>query len=108
MKFQPLKIKETDSIWPSVFVGFSIGFLLGFLLWRSGIVPKIISALLLFAAAGYMVDSFAHIVLSDYAGYADLFALVVFLPAFVGELSLCLWLIVKARSLGTRLSALSR
>lgn len=30
-----------------------------------------------------------------YASYTDFFALVVFLPAIVGELSMALWLLVK-------------
>ncbi|MCB0042962.1 MAG: DUF4386 family protein, partial [Caldilinea sp.] len=42
------------------------------------------------------VDCFAGFLLPDvYAAYADLFALVVFLPAIVGELALCLWLLIK-------------
>lgn len=68
----------------------------GYLVVKSRYVPRILGFLLIFAGAGYLVDCFAGFLLPDtYAAYADLFALVVFLPAIVGELALCLWLLIK-------------
>ncbi|MCB9116225.1 MAG: DUF4386 domain-containing protein [Caldilineaceae bacterium] len=68
----------------------------GYLVAKSRYVPRILGFLLIFAGAGYLVDCFAGFLLPDvYAAYADLFALVVFLPAIVGELALCLWLLIK-------------
>jgi hypothetical protein len=82
-------------------------FFLGLLVWRSGFVPKVLGALVLLAGAGYLVDGFANVLLTNYAAYADVFAMVVFLPAIVGELAFALWLLVRgvgpraARALGT-------
>ena len=70
-------------------------FFLGLLVWRSGFVPKVLGALLLFAGAGYLIDGFANVLLTDYAAYADVFAMVVFLPAIVGELAFALWLLIR-------------
>ncbi len=68
----------------------------GYLVIKSRYVPRILGFLLIFAGAGYLVDCFAGFLLPDtYAAYADVFALVVFLPAIVGELALCLWLLIK-------------
>ena len=70
-------------------------FFLGLLAWRSGFVPKVLGALLLIAGAGYLVDGFANVLLTNYAAYADVFAMVVFVPALVGELAFALWLLIR-------------
>lgn len=67
----------------------------GYLVMRSGYLPRFLGALLVFAGAGYLTDSFASFLLPSYASYAGIFALVVFLPAIVAELSMALWLLVK-------------
>lgn len=90
-----------------LFFAFSLLFL-GLLVWRSGFVPKALGALVLLAGAGYLVDGFANVLLTNYADYADVFAMVVFLPAIVGELAFALSLLVRGvgpragRVLGTR------
>lgn len=84
-------------------IGYSLGLVffglnclvLGYLIVKSGYVPKLLGFLLLFAGAGYLADSFASFLLPNYADFADIFAMIVFLPAIVGELSLALWLLVK-------------
>lgn len=84
-------------------IGYSLGLvffglnclIFGYLVFRSGYLPRILAALLIFAGAGYLADSLASFFLPTYANYADIFGVVVFLPAIVGELSLCLWLLVK-------------
>jgi len=68
---------------------------LGYLILKSSFIPKILGALLIVAAAGYLIDSFAHFLLSNYAHYEAFFLLVVAVPAFLAEVSLCLWLILK-------------
>ena len=68
---------------------------LGYLVFKSGYIPKILGVLLIVASAGYLIDSFAGFLLSNYAAYETIFVLVVFLPAFIGELSMCLWLLIK-------------
>ncbi len=77
-----------------VFFGLSI-LVAGYLIFKSGYFPRILGLLLMAAAAGYLIDSFAHVLLFDYDDYEDVFGLVVFAPAFIAELSLCLWLLVK-------------
>jgi len=77
-----------------VFFGIQCG-VLGYLIYKSDYIPRILGILLIMASAGYLTDSFAKFLLSEYRNYETLFALVVFLPAFIAELSLCLWLIIK-------------
>ncbi|MGE0058733.1 MAG: DUF4386 domain-containing protein [Dehalococcoidia bacterium] len=77
-----------------VFFAFSL-LAVGYLVLKSGAVPAIIGGLLAFAGAGYLLDSFAQILLTNYADYEDVLGVVVFLPAIIGELSFALWLLVK-------------
>jgi hypothetical protein len=77
-----------------VFFGFSL-FILGYLVFKSGYFPKILGVLLIFASLGYLIDSFAKFLLRSYNDYEAIFALVVFAPAFIGELSMSLWLLLK-------------
>jgi hypothetical protein len=68
---------------------------LGYLIFKSGYVPKTLGVLLMVAALGYLVDSFANFLLPNYAEYEATFLLIVGVPAIVAELSLCLWLLLK-------------
>ncbi|MCL4302557.1 MAG: DUF4386 family protein [Anaerolineae bacterium] len=77
-----------------VLFGLSL-FVLGYLVFKSGYLPRILGVLLIVAASGYLIDSFASFLLPTYDNYEAVFALVVFLPAFIGELSMCLWLLLK-------------
>lgn len=65
---------------------------LGYLIFRSGYLPRAIGALMAIAGACYLINSFAHFL--DPAFAATLFP-ALFVPIFVAELSLTLWLIVK-------------
>jgi len=84
-------------------IGYSIGlvffglclFVLGYLVFKSGYLPGILGILLILASLGYLIDSFALVLLPNYLDYETLFALVVFVPAFIAELALCLWLLLK-------------
>ena len=69
--------------------------LLGYLVYKSGFFPKILGALLMLASIGYLVDSFAHVLLHDYADYAPVLMIVVFVPAFVAEMSFTIYLLTK-------------
>jgi Domain of unknown function (DUF4386) len=70
-----------------VFFGFSI-LVLGYLISKSGYLPRLLGLLLALASLGYLTDSLASFALPN---YTDMFTLV----AFVAELALCLWLLVK-------------
>jgi hypothetical protein len=68
---------------------------LGYLVLRSRYVPGILGVLLLAASAGYLIDSAGRTLLQSYDEVAGVFGMIVLVPAFVGELSFCLWLLIK-------------
>lgn len=69
--------------------------LLGYLAIRSRGVPRILGGLLMLAGAGYLADSFAQTLMVNYADVAEIFSMVVFIPAVIGELSFCIWLLTR-------------
>jgi hypothetical protein len=77
-----------------VFFGFHV-FALGYLVFKSGYIPRILGVLLIFVSLGYLVNSFAYFLLPNYSNYEAIFYIVTFLPAFIAELSLSLWLLLK-------------
>ena len=64
----------------------------GYLIFRSGFLPKAIGVLMQIAGLCYLVNSFALILAPAVANQLNP---AILLPAFVGEASLCLWLLVK-------------
>jgi len=74
-----------------IFFGFTC-LIVGYLMFRSGYFPKIVGILQIVAGLSYLINSFAQILSPAFA--AALFP-VILVPAFVGELSTCLWLLVK-------------
>jgi hypothetical protein len=95
-------------------VGFAVALLffgaccvvLGYLIFKSRFFPKLLGVLLAVAGLCYLVNSLA-VILSP-AASSILFPAIL-LPAFVGELSLALWLTVKGVNVSKwqELSALS-
>lgn len=77
-----------------VFFAVHVG-ILGYVGLKYGYFPRVLSMLLVFASAGYLVDSLANVLLSNYADYETVLGVVVFGPAVIGELSLALWLLLK-------------
>jgi hypothetical protein len=80
--------------------GFGIGLIFfgvsclvtGYLMFRSGYFPKALGVLQAIAGACYLINSFAQL-LSP--ALADKLFPVILVPAFIGELSTCVWLLVK-------------
>lgn len=69
--------------------------ILGYLIFKSGYIPKILGLLLVLAAVGYLIDSFAHFLLQSYSDYETVFLAIVGVPAIIAEVSLCVWLLWK-------------
>ena len=69
--------------------------ILGYLVFKSGYMPQILGILLCIAGIGYLTDSFSNLLLPGYNNVQDLLLLIVFIPAFVGELSFSLWLLIR-------------
>lgn len=65
---------------------------IGYLIFRSGFLPKALGVLMQIAGLSYLTNSFALILAPTFAN--RIFPVVVVL-AFVGEASLCLWLLIK-------------
>jgi hypothetical protein len=66
--------------------------ILGYLIFRSGYFPKVLGVLMQVAGLCYLANSFA-LVLAP--AFADLIFPAILIPAFIGEASLCLWLLLK-------------
>jgi hypothetical protein len=73
-----------------IFFGFAC-LVYGYLLFRSGYFPRTLGVLMAIAGLSYLTNSFTLILAPAYAG--TIFFILVL--ALIGELSLCLWLIVK-------------
>jgi hypothetical protein len=78
-----------------VFFGFAC-LVRGILIFRSGYLPKALGVLLFLAGLGYLINSFALLLAP---ALADAMFPAVLVPAFVAELSLALWLVVKGINL---------
>ena len=74
-----------------IFFGFAC-LVRGYLMFKSGYFPKALGLLMFIAGVSYLINSFA-LLLSP--SIAEALFPAVLIPAFVGELSLSLWLIVK-------------
>ena len=80
--------------------GFGIGLIFfgmsclvaGYLMFQSGYFPKILGVLQVMAGVSYLINSSAQLLVPALAN--KMFPAIV-LPAFIGELGTCLWLIVK-------------
>jgi Domain of unknown function (DUF4386) len=77
-----------------VFFGVHLYFI-SYLVFKSDFVPKSLGVLLLLAAFGYLIDSFANFLLPDYADYKTIFMIIVAVPGIIGELYLTLWLLFR-------------
>jgi hypothetical protein len=81
-----------------VFFGVHLYFT-SYLILKSAFIPKYIGVLLLLAALGYVIDSFANFLLPNYTDYKTIFMIIVAVPGIVGELSFTFWLLLKGAKL---------
>ncbi len=68
---------------------------LGILMIKADYFPSILGYFMFIASAGYMIDSFAQVLMINYHQYADILGGIVFTPAFITELALSLYLIIR-------------
>lgn len=78
-----------------IFFGFAC-LVRGYLIAKSGCLPKTLGVLIVVAGLSYLINSFALLLAPALA--ALLFPAIL-VPAFIAELSLCLWLIFKGVNL---------
>ena len=67
-------------------------FPLGYMIYKSGIIPKILGIFLMIGSLGYLVDFFGRVLSSSYGELA--LASYITLPASIGEIGTCLWLLL--------------
>jgi len=80
--------------------GFSVGLIffgfaclvMGHLIRRSGYLPAVLGILMQIAGLCYLINSFALLLAPKFAN--TIFPAIL-VPSFIGELSLCLWLLIK-------------
>jgi len=78
---------------PGIFWGLWL-FPFGYLIYKSGYFPKILGVLVMMGCIGYLLDSFTHILLSNYAHYEAILDPVILLLTF-GELPFMVWVLFK-------------
>lgn len=77
-------------IWGLIF-GFHL-LLLGYLVYRSGFWPRILGILLIIGAAGYLLQSYGHLLAPQ---FDDILSTVVIVLSIPGELAFTVWLLWK-------------
>ena len=81
-------------------VGYSIGLvffgfyclLVGYVIFKSKMVPKLLGILYIISGTGYLINSFTMLLSK---GFTNPIFSYVAIPIFIGELSFCLWLLIK-------------
>lgn len=88
-----LSLNQHESVYGIglIFFGFTC-LIVGYLMFKSGYFPRFIGVMQIIAGVAYLVNSFTQILSPGAA--AALFPFIL-LPAFIGELSTCLWLLIK-------------
>ncbi|MCP3936480.1 MAG: DUF4386 domain-containing protein [Actinomycetia bacterium] len=88
-----------DSLWLIGLAVFGLHLvLLGVLVAGSDEAPDPMGWILVVAGIAYMADTVAHVALTDYSSYENLFLALVAIPALIGEGWMGLWLIGRFRA----------
>ena len=75
--------------------------LIGYLAYRSGYVPRLLGVLIAISGLGYAADSLGAVL--SQGSWTDITTF-----TFIGEFLLALWLLIRARSIAVRTSALDQ
>ncbi len=65
----------------------------GYLVYKSGFLPKIFGILLMMGCFGYLITFFAGFLYPHF--YKTIASTIIGIPASVGEIGICLWLLIK-------------
>ena len=72
----------------------------GYLVFKSGILPRVLGVLLMVGCFGYLIDVFGRTLFMEYS--ASRLASLVTKPAALGEIGICLWLLIMGARNTTR------
>ncbi len=64
----------------------------GYLVYKSGFLPKLLGILLMMGCFGYLITFFSAFLYSNF--HKTIFSTIVGIPASVGEIGICLWLLI--------------
>lgn len=64
----------------------------GYLVYKSGFLPKLLGVFLMAGCIGYLINTFGSLLFQDYSGLG--ISGIVSLPATLGEIGTCLWLLI--------------
>ena len=64
----------------------------GYLVYKSGFIPKILGILLMLGCVGYLINFTGNLLIKNYLELG--IATLVRLPASLGEIGTCLWLVI--------------
>jgi len=98
--FEPNQLNALATLFlDSYSYGYTIGivfftlhtFTLAYLIFKSGYFPKVLGILFIIAAFGYLIDSFSHVLITNYKTGPVYIAL----PIAIAEIAFPLWLLFK-------------
>ncbi len=72
----------------------------GYLVYRSGFLPRILGIFLMVGCLGYLVTFFGELLVEHYSG--SLASTIAGIPASVGEIGICLWMLIMGARQGFR------
>lgn len=90
LAYTTLRLQSTGYDLSLAFFGFFCIFI-GYLIFKSTFFPRLLGVLMVVAGLCYLINSFVNFLAPQYSLFPY-----IGIPPFVAELSLCLWLIVKA------------
>ena len=95
-----LNLNEQGVLIATIFWGLWL-FPLGYLIYKSGYFPRILGVLVMMAGFGYLLDSFTHFLLPNYANYEAILFPVIILLTF-GEVLFMGWVLLKGAKIPSK------
>jgi hypothetical protein len=92
-----LMIDAFNTAWMIGLAAFGLHLILiGSMTLNARMASRVLGILLAVAGGAYVVDTFAQMLMTNYADYADVFLALVAVPSMVGEFAFMAWLLRKA------------